>query len=227
MGSTGSPFNLRFPELSDVPDVPKDMEQLARDVASALGSIDNTVKVNQQDIRVGMKYLGSGRDFKSADNTAHSKFIGPDASMGEFVYTAPTTNAGKLLIWMACSVSPRNANGLSRPLYPGIGATDNSSSIGWARMDFDGTSLDHDLAAFPFSYTPMSAGQKKTFRPVVRFLGGAHTAQYTLMDTRIMFVWLGNAYTTDVSPAAASMSGGQRAANRRPLFLPFVDNTAA
>ena len=226
MGAQTTNRKLPYPDLSDIPDVPKDIKALADVLDTQLEGLDDTVKISQQDIRVGMKYLGSGRDFKSVggDTSSHSKFIGPDANMGELVYTAPTTNPGKLLVWMACSVSPRNAAGLSRPLYPGFGATDNSSTIAWARMDFAGTSLDHDLAAFPFSYTPMNAGQQKTFRPIVRFLGGQDKAFYTLMDTRVMFVWLGNAYKTDVSPAVAS---NERGMLDDIASVPFNEATAA
>ncbi len=37
MGTTGAPYNLRYPELNDAANVPTDMSELAADVAAALG----------------------------------------------------------------------------------------------------------------------------------------------------------------------------------------------
>jgi hypothetical protein len=40
MGDTGSPYNLRFPELADAPNVPQDMEELATDAHDQFAVID-------------------------------------------------------------------------------------------------------------------------------------------------------------------------------------------
>jgi hypothetical protein len=49
MGDTGSPYNLPFPELTDAPDVPQDIEDLATATHAEFAAIDSilsTVKPN-------------------------------------------------------------------------------------------------------------------------------------------------------------------------------------
>lgn len=47
MGDTGSPYNLPYPELTDAPDVPSDIESLAEAVDTELTRIDSDlVSVN-------------------------------------------------------------------------------------------------------------------------------------------------------------------------------------
>ena len=45
MGDTGSPYNLPFPELTDTPDVPQDIEDLATAVHADLDTIDDKITV--------------------------------------------------------------------------------------------------------------------------------------------------------------------------------------
>lgn len=222
MGTT-SPDRLPYPEQSDPVDVSTDMRELAQAVQAALAKLDASMAKQQQDIRVGVKYLGSGRDFKSASGDAHTKALGPDGDLSDFVYTAPSTADGKLMMWQTCSISPRNNNGRTRPLYPCVLATDNTSTAGWSRLDFAGATVDADYPISSFSYTPMSKGQRKTFRWHMRFLKGQHVAQYTLMDSRLMFLWISNAYSTDAySAVATNLQGIIDLATH-----PFVDASSA
>ena len=46
MGTTGTPYNLRFPELNDAANIPVDMSELATDVAAALGNVVQSGVVN-------------------------------------------------------------------------------------------------------------------------------------------------------------------------------------
>jgi hypothetical protein len=46
MGTTGAPYNLRYPELNDAANVPTDMSELAADVARVVGNVVQSGVVN-------------------------------------------------------------------------------------------------------------------------------------------------------------------------------------
>lgn len=185
---------ITVPDDLVVPDVPASLTTMAQDINAKINSVRSRIV----SLLPGFQYLGSGVNFNSTDGTGHTLWIDTTARYTNWQFTAPSE--GHLLIWATCAISPRNSNGVNRAIYLAYAAqhatdvTKSASSVGWSRQRFKDTGDDAVFSLQPFSYTAFAAGETKTFGWFARFLNGAHQANYSLMDARFMYLWLGPEY---------------------------------
>jgi hypothetical protein len=136
MPDTGSPYNLRYPALTDTPDVPRDVENLADDVHAELAAIETDI------------YKTSVENFTTANDTSTSGTYTPGTVHG-VAFVAPPS--GVVLIAFggqlgSNSVVAPNTTPASRMSdYVRTGATVGSGTDVMTPLD------DRSLAFFNYS----------------------------------------------------------------------------